>query len=122
MSFDLRLSVKVEGADLYAVIAEPEYANPTYNIGDMFRACTGWDFVQGEWYKVSEVYDKICHGISELEKNEERYKKYNAKNGWGDTRSALAALKSLKECIDDMSIQSWTRWNVIPKEYMYVAW
>lgn len=122
MSFDLRLSVKVEGADLYAVIAEPEYANPTYNIGDMFRACTGWDFVQGEWYKVSEVYDKICHGISELEKNEERYKKYNAKNGWGDTKSALAALKSLKECMDDMSTQSWTRWNVIPKEHMYVAW
>ena len=67
MSYDIRIGVRVEGAPgCYAVIAEPEYSSPTYNIGDMFRACTGWNFEQGEWYKVSEVLPLIQHGISEL--------------------------------------------------------
>ncbi len=44
MSYDLRVAVKVEGCDKYANIAEPEYAHPTYNLGDMFRACTEWDY------------------------------------------------------------------------------
>lgn len=53
MSYDLRLAVKVEGTkDLYAVIAEPEYDSPTYNIGEMFRACMGWDFEQGKRNRV----------------------------------------------------------------------
>lgn len=42
MSYDLRVAVKVQGCDKYADIAEPEYANPTYNLGDMFRACMDW--------------------------------------------------------------------------------
>ena len=64
MSYDLRIAVKVAGVpknepDLYVVIAEPELSNPTYNLGEMFRACTGWDYDQGEFYKVSDVYENI---------------------------------------------------------------
>lgn len=46
MSYDLRIAVKVDGCDKFAQIAEPEYSNPTYNLGKMFRACTGWDYKQ----------------------------------------------------------------------------
>ena len=41
MSYDLRIAVKVDGCDKFAQIAEPEYRSPTYNLGKMFRACTG---------------------------------------------------------------------------------
>lgn len=65
MSYDIRLAVRVEGAPvnedgepLYAVIGTPEYDSPTYNLGDMFRACTGWDFKQGKFYRVSHT--NIC--------------------------------------------------------------
>lgn len=124
MSYDLRIAVKVEGAkDLFVVIATPEYDSPTYNLGLMFRACTGWDYEQGEYYKVSEVYSKIERGIYELTFNEDKYLTLNPKNGWGDTKSALEALKSLKECIDNIeNPDSWTTYNTVPKEYMYVAW
>lgn len=126
MSYDLRIAVKVEGAEKgneYAVIAEPELNSPTYNLGEMFRACTGWDFDQGEFYKVSEVYQNIVRGIVNLTEHEDEFEKYNSPNGWGTTQSALAALKSLKECIDDIEDPNgWGGWNTFPKELLYVAW
>lgn len=126
MSYDLRIAVKVEGAENdneFAIIAEPERNNPTYNLGEMFRACTGWDFKQGEFYKVSDVYQNIVRGIVNLTEHEDEFEKYNPPNGWGTTQSALAALKSLKECIDDIEDpNSWSGWNTFPKELLYVAW
>ena len=122
MSYDLRLAVKVEGAEnCYAVVAQPKYASPTYNIGEMFRKCTGWNFNQGEWYKVSEVLPNIRHGIEELSKHEQNYIKYNSPNGWGNTESALQALKSLEECIESQTGNGWS-WNNIPPDCLYVAW
>ena len=82
MSYDLRIGVKAEGAqDLYAVIDEPELSRPTYNLRNMFVACMGWDYEQGQWYKVTEVLPMIQHGIDELEFYPSKYKKYNAPNG-----------------------------------------
>lgn len=124
MSYDLRIAVKVKGSNLYAVIAEPELNHPTYNLGQMFRACTGWDFDQGKFYKVSDVYENIQHGIYELTHNEEKYLSLNPSNGWGNTTSALNALTSLRECIDGIEDpNNWIGgWNTIPKKFLYVAW
>ena len=123
MSYDLRIGVKVEGTDIIAVIAEPERHSPTYNIGDLFRKCTGWDFRQSEWYRVSEVYPLIQHGLAELIAYPKKYKKYESPNGWGTIESAIEALKSLKDCIDELSEEeSYCGWNHIPMEHLWVAW
>lgn len=83
MSYDIRLGVKVEGGDnLFAVIAEPKLSDPTYNLREMFVNCTGWNYKQGEWYKVSEVIPLIENGIHELRFNSKEYEQYNPKNGW----------------------------------------
>ena len=126
MSYDLRIAVKVEGAEKgneFAIIAEPEFHSPTYNLGEMFRKCTGWDFDQGEFYKVSEVYGNIERGIINLREHEAEFERYNSPNGWGTTVSALRALESLKQCIDEIEDpNSWTGWNTFPKSLLYVAW
>lgn len=123
MSYDLRIGVKVEGTDIIAVIAEPERNSPTYNLGTMFRKCTGWDFKQSEWYSVAAVYPLIQHGIAELIAYPEKYRKYEPDNGWGTVESAVQALESLKQCIDEVEDpHSWTGWNTIPKEHLWVAW
>ena len=127
MSYDLRIAVRVADIDeeLYAVIGEPHYNNPTYNLGEMFRACTGWDYEQGKFYKVSEVYHLIERGINELTYNEEKYLRYNPSNGWGDTQSALKSLESLKSCIDHLeNPNDWEgdKWNRFPKSCLWVAW
>ena len=126
MSYDLRIAVKVVGAEKgneYAVILQPEIHSPTYNLGLMFRKCTGWDFDQGEFYNVEEVYPKIVQGITNLTEHEEQFKQYDSSNGWGTTESALKALKSLKECIDEIEDPNgWSGWNTFPKSVLYVAW
>lgn len=127
MSYDLRIAVKVEGAEKgneFAVIAEPEFSNPTYNIGEMLRRCTGWDFNQGEFYNVADVYQNIVRGIVNLTEHEDEFEKYNSPNGWGTTKSALNALESLKKCIDDIEDPNgWgSGWNTFPKSLIYVAW
>ncbi len=122
MSYDLRLAVKAEGAeDCFVVFAQPEFDSPTYNLGDMFRACTGWDYEQGHFYRVSEVLPLIEHGIHELRFNSKAYKKYNPPNGWGSVESALEALESLLKCIQRESSGDWS-WNKIPLDCMYVSW
>lgn len=66
MSYDLRVSVKVEGCDKYADIGYPEYDHPTYNLRDMFEACMDWDYSQGEYYPCSEYIGRLERGITEL--------------------------------------------------------
>ena len=123
MSYDLRLGVKVEGTDIIAVVAEPERNSPTYNLGQMFRTATGWEFEQSKWYRVSEVYPKILRGLAELIAYPNKYKKYEPDNGWGTIANAVSALQSLKDCIDELSEQdSYCGWNHIPKEHLWVAW
>lgn len=115
MSYDLRIGVKVEGWGKIAEIGEPELANPTYNLGKMFRAAMDWDYNQGEYYKCSEVIDKIERGIRELRTRQSFYKRFNPPNGWGTLEGAIRVLESLRDCIYEYAEE-------IPIEYLYVAW
>lgn len=115
MSYDLRIAVKVQGCDRFAIIATPEYDQPTYNLGEMFRACTGWDYDQGEYYNCAEVIGKIEQGIHELSVNRQKYKPMEPSNGWGSIASAKLALESLRDCIYEQA-------EDIPIECLWVAW
>ena len=115
MSYDIRLGVKVEGLDKIVEIGEPELASPTYNLGKMFRACTGWDYEQGEYYRCSDVIGKIEHGIQELRTRPSAYKDLEPSNGWGTLDGEIRVLESMRsyiyECAED-----------IPIEHLWIAW
>ena len=115
MSYDLRIAVKVEGLNKFVCISTPEYDKPTYNLGQMFRACMNWDYSQGEYYKCADVIKNIEHGIRELRTNRKKYEKYNPSNGWGDLDGAIEVLESLRTCIYENA-------EDIPIEYLYMAW
>lgn len=115
MSYDLEIAVKVEGYGGYATIATPEYHSPTYNLGVMFRQCTGWHFSQSVYYNCNDVINNIQHGIDELTLNPEAYRQYEPSNKWGTVESALRDLKSLKNCIFEAAEE-------IPIEFLYVRW
>lgn len=120
MSYDLRIGVRVHDTNIIAVIAEPDMNSPTYNLGKMFRACTGWDYEQGKWYRVEEVLPLIEHGIHELKFNGEAYKQYSPSNGWGTINSAILALESLEKCIQHQITGE--AWQAVPIEHLWVAW
>lgn len=126
MSYDIRFGVKVEGGpeDCFAVIGEPGYHSPTYNLGEMFRACTGWDYEQGKWYKASEVMPMIMRGINELSEHPGKYRKYEPDNGWGNINSAMTALKSIVMWFEP---NNWDgiagSWNAdVPYDCIWIAW
>lgn len=126
MSYDIRFAVKVAGApdDCYAVIGHPVYDSPTYNLRDMFVACMGWDYEQSKWYPLMEVLPKIERGVHELTFNVRKYKKFNPKNGWGDTESALLALKSIVDYFSPNNYGGLVgSWNAdIPLDCFYISW
>lgn len=122
MSYDIRFGVKVEGMDGYiAVIDEPEYSSPTYNLRPMFVACMDWDYEQGKWYNCAEVIPKFERGAHELRFKTSKYKQYNPDNGWGSTSSALQAIESVIQKAKELTGGEWS-WNVIPLEHLWICW
>ena len=122
MSYDIRFGVKVEGMDGYiAVIDEPEYSSPTYNLRDMFVACMDWDYSQGVWYNCTDAIPKFERGLKELREHPKKYRKYNATNGWGTIESAIKALRSVIDTAYSIAGGGWT-WNKIPLEHLWLRW
>lgn len=115
MSYDLRVAVKVEGCDQYAVIGWPDYSDPTYNLSEIFRSCMDWDYEQGELYKCSEYLPKLERGIKELKLKTKEYKQLEPSNGWGTVEGALNALSSWWQCIMECAEE-------IPLECLYMRW
>lgn len=112
MSYDLEILAKIENGQ-YIRIAEPRYSSPTYNLGKMFRVAMDWDFDQGTIYNVADIFENIQRGISELERNPEKYVQYEPENKWGTVSSALEDLRSLRDCILRQDIDT---------KYLYVRW
>ena len=126
MSYDIRFGVKVAGApdDCYAVIGEPEYESPTYNLRDIFVTSMGWDYKQGEWYKVSDILPKVQQGITELTLHPERYKALEPDNGWGDIAGAVSCLQSIVSYFQYGNLDGlYGTWNGdVPVDCIYMRW
>lgn len=115
MSYSIGIYVKVEGCDKYALIAEPFYSSPTYNLGKLFRASMDWNFKSSEYYRCDYVMEHIDKGIKEIAYNSDGYTELLPSNGWGTMSSALNALDSIRECILEQA-------EGIPLECMYMKW
>ena len=125
MSYDIRISVKVEGCDKYAVISTPKYDTPTYNLGQMFRACMDWNFSQSEedetgeyktcYYSCDFAVEKASQGVMNLISNREAYRKYEPENRFGTVEQAITVLRSLRDCILDLAEE-------YPLSCLYMSW
>ena len=116
MSYDVRFAVETVKPNKYgqrfAVVRIPEYDSPTYNLRQMFVACMGWDYEQGEWYPFEVFMPAIERGIHELTFNPEKYRQYNPPNGWGTLDGALKALRNWYSELTDEYEGVKTTWNL----------
>lgn len=95
MSYDIGFKVKVEGVD-YWVEPMDCCANVTWNIREMIEKSTGLPWLNEDNNGLCiDVIPHIEHGIKELTERTDKYKKYEAKNGWGTVESALSFFQQI---------------------------
>lgn len=87
MSYHITFKAKLEGVDAWVEVGECE-ANTTWNVLDMIKLSTGlpWKNCANNGL-CSEAMPHIENGLKELELHPEKYKPYEASNGWGTVES-----------------------------------
>ena len=95
MSYDISFKVKVEGKDKYVYVGDCD-ANTTWNVRKMIEVATGLPWAnEANNGLVKDIIPKIEKGYSELTKHPTKYRKYEAKNGWGTVESTAAFFKDI---------------------------
>ena len=96
MSYDISFRVKVEGKPVYVDVIDGP--NITWNVKELILHSSGWDIKNCD--NNGPIFDwikKIRFGFHELHKHPEKYRKYEASNGWGTVEDTL---KFYNECMD----------------------
>lgn len=106
MSYDVSFRVKVEGIeDCYVEPAcNTTDANITWNVREMIVKSTGLENWTGEGVVglCSNVMPCIAKGYAELCQYPEKYKQYEALNGWGTVEGCKRFFATL--------VKDWTRY------------
>lgn len=105
MSYDITFKVKAEGVDVWVPVGEC-YANITWNVREIIRLSTGLQWKnEANNGLCKDVIPCIDRGLSELYRYPEKYKQYEAPNGWGTVegteRFFLQILKDWENFIHD---------------------
>ena len=83
MSYDISFKVKVEGTETYYDTAYC-HANITWNVRKIIELSTGLEWInEANNGLCADIIPKIEKGLLELINHPEKYKKYEAENGWG---------------------------------------
>ena len=109
MSYDISFKVKVEGLeDAYVRVGECD-ANITWNVREMIVKSTGleWKNEQNNGL-CKDVIPYIANGYAELTKHPEKYKQYEAENGWGTVSGCKRFFRQILDGWDDFCNDSWT--------------
>lgn len=97
MSYDISFRVRVADTDKFVEVGHCD-ANITWNVRQIIELSTGlpWLNEQNNGYCV-DIMPAIQKGLSELRAHPEKYKQYEAENGWARFRGRPGSLpKSLK--------------------------
>ena len=101
MSYDIRFRVKVEGTDKWVDVGNCD-ANITYNVRKIIELSTGLP-----WHNCAnnglcnDIMPAIERGYYELLLNPEKYKPYEARNGWGTVQGVKGFFEYLLHCWKD---------------------
>ncbi len=83
MSYDISFKAKLEGVDEYVIVGDC-CANITWNVRQIIELSTGLPWLNEENNgKCMDVIQNIERGRYELATYPEKYRKYEASNGWG---------------------------------------
>ena len=99
MSYDIDFRVKVEGIDRSLSVGNCE-ANITWNVRKIITLSTGLPWLNEENNGLcKDVIPHIEQGLEELKRHPEKYKQYEAANGWGTVQGTIRFFENI--------IQAW---------------
>ena len=118
MSYDISFKVRVADTDKFVAVGNCD-ANITWNVRKIIELSTGlpWLNEENNGYCV-DIMPAIQKGLNELRAHPEKYKQYEAENGWG-TVSGTA--RFFAQILKDW--EEYTRWEdpeVIAKTTFWV--
>lgn len=110
MSYDIDFRVKVEGLeDTYASVGECD-ANITWNLREMIVKSTGLEWKNEENNGLcKDVIPHIVSGLNELMRYPEKYKQYEASNGWGTVEGCKRFFTTIIADWNNFCEDSWTK-------------
>lgn len=101
MSYNISFRVKVEGVETWIDTGTCD-ANITWNVRDIITRSTGLPWVNEiDNGLVMDIIPCIEKGRLELMSNPKKYKRYEAKNGWGTVDDTIAFFDRILRCWDD---------------------
>lgn len=86
MSYDISFKAKLEGVDQWVCVGDP-FINFTSNTANMIKEVCGSYPSQWNGKKCSDMYPILMQGASLLNNDPQKYKQFEAKNGWGTVNS-----------------------------------
>lgn len=108
MSYDINFKVKVEGIDRYVSVGNCD-ANITWNLRDMIVKSTGLEWKnEANNGLCKDVIPQIIHGLEELTRYPEKYKQYEAENGWGTISGCKRFFTQIIHDWNEFCSDSWT--------------
>lgn len=94
--------MKVDGLDRYIEVRDCQ-ANITWNVRDIITKSTGLEWInEANNGLCSDVIPAIKKGLFELRRNGDKYKKYEASNGWGTVSGTIKFFKSVIDAWDSL--------------------
>lgn len=106
MSYDISFKVKVEGTSNYVEVGECD-ANITWNVRRLIRESTGLEWKNEENNGLCvNVIPYIQRGYNELLRFPNKYKQWEATNGWGTVDGTIRFFKRILDCWEDFCIEN----------------
>ena len=95
MCYNISFRVKVEGVDKWIPVGYCE-ANTTWNVREMIVKSTGLEWKNEEDNGlVKDIIPSIYKGMYELTNFPDKYKEYEAENGWGTIESTINFFRTI---------------------------
>ena len=104
MSYDISFKVKVEGTNKYVEVGDCN-ANITWNVHEIITRSTGLEWKNEENNGLCvDIMPYIEKGYNELLSNHDKYKLYEAENGWGTVSGTIRFFKNILDAWRTFSV------------------
>lgn len=105
MSYDISFKVKVEGVNQYIPVGHCD-ANITWNVREIIKKSTGLPWVnEANNGYAKDIIPNIRKGMYELYEHAEKYKPYEAENGWGTVDGVIRFFEEILRSWHEFSTQ-----------------